>query len=118
MGVARRTFSKLGLVVGILATTAGAAHAQAPRVSPAVAARAEREPVARDLRVPRVDLFELSRYAGWGGAIGACLGLTYAHVLRRGTPGALVAAGDAVVGFTIGLVAGTAVYVVKLALGR
>ncbi len=73
-----------------------------------------------------MDLAELGRYVGWGGTIGAGLGVAYAvglcgsHRLpcsfERGSLIEVVA--DSVIGFTIGLVAGTAVYVVKLAVER
>jgi hypothetical protein len=63
-----------------------------------------------------VDLFELSRYAGWGGAIGAGFGLAYGLVFERGPLWQVEVIADTVAGFTVGVVGGMAVYLVKLAL--
>ena len=112
----RRIFA---LSLGVLVAIPSAASAQAPRVSPAAATRLAREPERRDLRMPRVDLFEWSRYAGWGGTIGAGIGLAYGLAFERGGPAKGVEViGDTFLGFGLGLVAGTVVYVTKLALGR
>jgi hypothetical protein len=106
------------LAVGTLLAAPGVTRAQAPRVSPAAATPLARQSGAGDLRVPRLDLFELSRYAGWGGTIGASLGLAYGLAFERGGWWQLEVVGDTVFGFSIGLAVGTAVYVAKLALGR
>ena len=64
------------------------------------------------------DLFELSRYAGWGGTIGAAVGLAYGLAFERDSWWGLAVMGNTLLGFGAGLAAGTAVYVAKLALGR
>jgi outer membrane protein assembly factor BamB len=94
------------------------AHGPAPRGSPAGATSVSRELPAHDLRMPRVDMFEWSRYAGWGGTIGAALGAGYGLAFERGRWRTLETLADATIGFACGLVAGTAVYVVKLSLDR
>jgi hypothetical protein len=114
-----RTIRILALAVGILLAAPGSARAQAPRVSPAAAIPLAREPSGLDLRMSRVDLFELSRYAGWGGTIGAGVGLAYALAFEPGGRQRVAwVIADTAYGFGIGLIAGTAVYVTKLALGR
>jgi hypothetical protein len=110
-----RTFA---LAFGILLAAPGTSLAQAPRVAPAAAMPLSPRPSDGNLRIPRVDLFELSRYAGWGGTIGAGVGLAYGLVFERGPDKALGVVADTVMGFSVGLVAGTAVYITKLVLGR
>ncbi|MFN2567343.1 MAG: hypothetical protein ABR499_20290 [Gemmatimonadaceae bacterium] len=93
----------------------GSARAQGPRVSPSAVVPLARTGAAEtDLRVPPVDLYELGRYAGWGGAIGGALGVAYALAFEHGSDRKLMIVSDGVVGFTGGLVVGTAVYLVKL----
>jgi hypothetical protein len=106
------------VAVGILVAAPDLSRAQAPWVSPAAATPLMRDPVGRDLRVPRVDLFELSRYAGWGATIGAGVGLAYGLAFERGQLKPALVVADMYLGFGIGLAAGTLVYVAKLALGR
>lgn len=68
------------------------------------------------------ELRAASRYAGWGGAGGAVIGFAYGvREARRITiPGLGVAPVlfDTMAGFTIGLVGGTAVYVVRRMTGQ
>jgi hypothetical protein len=118
MRASQRGLRIFAVAVGMLLIAPGVTRAQAPRVSPAAATPLARPPGAGVLRVPRVDLFELSRHAGWGGTIGAGVGLAYGLAFERGSLWQLEVLADAVFGFGIGLAAGTAVYVAKLALGR
>jgi hypothetical protein len=117
MRTSRRGVWIFALAIGLLVAAPGAARGQAPRVSPAAATPLVRQPGPNDLRIPRVDLFELGRYAGWGGAIGAGVGLVYGLAFERGSLKRLEVVADTFLGFGIGLVGGTAVYVARLALG-
>ena len=66
------------------------------------------------------DMHDMSRYAGWGGAIGAVGGFAWGEVRAsrhnagpvNARPIAII--GDALLGFCAGMVGGTAVYVVHL----
>jgi hypothetical protein len=58
-------------------------------------------------------LGELSKYAGWGMAIGAGLGLVYGLSVEHRTTRRLDIAGDTLIGAVAGLAAGAFVYVVK-----
>jgi hypothetical protein len=118
MRTSQRGLRIFALAVGILLAASGVTRAQGPRISPAAATPLARQPGAGDLRVPRVDLFELSRHAGWGSAIGAGVGLAYGLAFERRGWWQLEVLADTAFGFGIGLAAGTAVYVAKLALGR
>jgi hypothetical protein len=66
------------------------------------------------------DLHDMSRYAGWGGAIGAVGGFAWGEVrASRHQSGPLNARpmaiiGDALLGFCAGMVGGSVVYVVHL----
>ena len=118
MRVSRRTAPIIALAAGILLGAPDSGRPQAPRVSPAAATSLARDPDGHDLRMPRVDLFELSRYAGWGSTIGAGVGLAYGLAFERGRFKSVEVLWDTYVGFGAGLFAGAAVYVAKLALGR
>lgn len=67
------------------------------------------------------DMHEMSRYAGWGGAVGATAGFAWgeARASRHQTGPVrtrpLEIAGDAVLGFCAGMVGGGVVYVIHLA---
>jgi hypothetical protein len=94
------------------------AGAQGPRVAPSGALPLARLRVApEDLRVPPLNLHEMSEYAGWGGTIGAALGVAYGIASERGWDREIEIICDGVIGFTGGLVAGAAVYIAKAVRG-
>jgi hypothetical protein len=106
------------LAVPILALTIlaapGGLGAQGPRAVQSAAAPLSRPRVSHgDPRVPPIDLHELSKYAGWGGTIGAALGVAYALAFEPGRTKGIVMIWNGFVGFTCGLVVGAGVYVVK-----
>jgi len=100
------------LALGLLLAAPVAVRAQAPRIAP-VAARLSGRPVPQSdsLKAPRADLFELGRYVGWGGAIGAGLGFAYGIAFERAPLKGIEVIADTVIGFTVGLVGGAAVYI-------
>jgi uncharacterized protein YcfJ len=116
-----RTFCRALLIfafaTGISLVTPGTMRAQLIRASPAAATLFTRNHNARDVRGPLV-LAEFDKYVSLGGAIGAAGGLVYglAYERRKLRPIAIV--WDSVIGFTAGMTAGAAVYLVKTAFGR
>ena len=113
-----RLIPVIAVTAAILLAPASSVHSQAPRISPIAATSLSRELPAPDLRMPRVDPLELSRYAGWGGTIGAALGAGYGFAFARGKTRPLEILADTLIGFTGGMAAGTVVYLAKLTLGR
>lgn len=105
------------LTAALAVTMLGAsevAQAQGPQLAPSGVLPLARSRVAvRDPRVPPLNLHELSRYAGWGGTIGAALGVAYAVAFEHARDREIAIVADGVIGFTAGVVAGMAVYVVK-----
>jgi hypothetical protein len=57
------------------------------------------------------ELRRWSRYAGWGGGIGAAAGAVYFHTTTRSEARGLATLGGAALGFGAGVVGGTAVFV-------
>jgi hypothetical protein len=94
-----------GRWLAIAVVTFGIASGAAPR------AGAQQAP-ASDSKVVKT-LGELSKYAGWGMAIGAGLGLVYGLTAEHRTTRRLDIVGDSLIGAVAGLAAGTVVYVVK-----
>lgn len=116
-----RTFLRgiwiFALTIGILLAAPTAAPAQVTRVSPAAATPFAWNQSVRDVRGPLV-LAEFDKYVSLGGAIGAAGGLVYGLAYERGKLRPLAIVWDSLIGFTAGMTAGAAVYLVKTAIGR